>query len=859
MSLGRAKWLAILAISVGLTAALLNIRFPSSERLLSGELPVDEGAKEPNEQFHWQRAFPLQDIPDGAYATALKQARELDGGHSRSGEVSWTASGPTNIGGRITALVVHPQNHSTMWVGAADGGVLRTTNSGVTWTPLLDDWGSLSVGAIAIHPKNPDFLLVGTGEANAAGDCYDGIGILKTTNGGDTWTEAGLPNSRRIGRIVFDPGNPERIHVAVSGAHYSTGPDRGMYRSTNSGDTWEQTLFVSDSTCAIDVVIHPTDGNILYAAFWERIRTLTRRMAGGPTSRIWKSTDGGDHWAELSNGLPSPGPTVGRIGLALSASSPSTLCAIYANHPGYFAGVYKTTNAGDSWWRVDDVVGLQDLYSDFGWYFGNIRISPSNPNLVIALGVTLRRSTNGGVNWASITGSPHVDFHDLWMDPAGSGLYVSGNDGGVYTSTNSGGSWSKKPNLAITQFYAVTVDPQVPTRIYGGTQDNGTMRTFNGSLADWEKILGGDGFTCIVDPTSSDIIYGESQYGGLAKAINGYAFWSATNGVVSTDRINWHMPYVMQPSDPQRLYLGTQRVYRSTNGAASWAPISPDLTDGPGINVVFGTLSTLAVAASSPGTIYAGSDDGNVHVTTNDGGSWAEIDEGLPKRWITRLAVDPLDAASAYVTLSGFKEDVFLPHVFRTTDFGGAWTDISSNLPEAPVNDVMIDRQDLDRLFVATDVGVFMTNDLGGTWERLGSNLPTSVIVDLELDNATRTLVAGTHGRSTFSISLDDAVGTPRPSQHASTGISLAVPSPNPTSGLVKISFSVPQGAKARLTIHNVAGRTVRTLWNGNAGPSVDATWNGLEENGARAAAGMYFLRLEAQGEIATRTIALVR
>jgi photosystem II stability/assembly factor-like uncharacterized protein len=835
--------------------ALPNGRTARRDRISTPRGPV----KQPSEFFQRQRAFPFHEIPTGAYANAVRQARAFEGG-ARGSSALWEQSGPTNVGGRVTAIAVHPTTPSVLWIGAADGGILKTTNSGTNWTPLTDDFGSLSIGALAIHPTDPTFLLAGTGEANASGDSYDGIGILKTTDGGNTWAVTGLPESQRIGRIAFDPVNPSRIHVAVSGSLFTKGPQRGMYRSTDAGATWHQTLFVSDSTSAIDVAVHPTDGNIVYAAFWERLRRPNNRKVGGPTSRIWKSTNGGDTWSVLSTGLPAPGPAVGRIGLAIAKSLPTTVYAVYADDPGFFDGVYRSTNSGANWARVDDGSDLSDVYSSFGWYFGNIRVSPSNANTIFVLGLDLARSTNAGSSWSFITQDQHVDFHDLAIVPGSPGLFISGNDGGVYSTTNSGGAWAKKPDLPITQFYAITVDPQLPHRIYGGTQDNSTPRTLTGALDDWDILIGGDGFTCIVDPTNSNIIYGEYQYGGLQKSINGGAsFFDATSGVGFSDRINWHMPFVMDPNNPQRLYLGTHRVYRSTNGAGNWTAISPDLTDGSGGgNLVFGTMTTLAVAPSAPGTVYAGSDDGNVHVTTNDGGSWTEIDTGLPLRWVTRVAVDPGNAAIAYVTFSGYKQDDFLPHVFRTTNFGGMWTDISSNLPEVPINDLIVDPENTSRLYIATDVGVFTTTDLGGTWDVLGTGLPASVVADLELHDETRTLVAGTHGRSSFTISIEGAVDAPvSPSVLAS--LNFAAPSPNPSRGPVTFSFALPRESAARLTVHDVAGRVVRTLWNGPADGDRTVVWDRRDDAGQALAAGVYFARLEAEGAIATKSITLLR
>jgi photosystem II stability/assembly factor-like uncharacterized protein len=835
---------------------------------LSARDAAPPGPKQPNEYFHLQRAWPAHDVPAGKHAAALAHARTMAAAPFRSSAgAPWQAAGPTNVGGRITAIAVDPADDARLWIGGADGGVFHSSDTGVTWTPQLDGFGGLSIGALAHHPSASGVLLAGTGEANASGDSYDGIGLLKTTDGGATWAVTGLTTAQRIGRIAWNPVDTDVIHVAVCGGLFSKGPDRGMYRSTDGGVTWTQTLFVSDSTSAIDVAIDPVNPDNVYAAFWERLRAPDNRSVAGPTSGIWKSTDGGDSWSLLTNGLPS-GSLVGRIGLAVAASNPQTVYAIYADTPGYFDGVYKTTNGGTSWSRIDDGNDLSGAFSSFGWYFGNIRVDPTNANIVWAVGYSVYRSSDGGVNWTDRGGITHVDHHGFWIDPSNPSRIYDGNDGGFYLSTNSGISWTKRNTLPITQFYAITVDPQVPARIYGGTQDNSTPRTLTGALDDWDVLIGGDGFTCAVDHTDSDVMYGEYQFGGLAKTTNATSSnpsfnYSVKSGISGSDRTNWHAPFVMDPNNHLVLYFGTNKCYKTTNGAGSWTAISGDLTDGPGGgSLTFGTLTTIAVSATASNTIYVGSDDGNVHVTTNGGGNWTEIDAGLPVRWVTRVAIDPADDATAYVTFSGYKEDEFLPHVFRTTNHGSSWTDISGNLPDTPVNDIVPDPADANRLFLATDVGVFVTNDLGGSWELLGSGLPLSVVVDLELHHGTRTLVAGTHGRSAWKLDLQAAVDAPAVAgwESAIDGPQLAAPAPNPARGPVTLAFALPAAGSARLTVHDVAGRRIATLWDGAApAGGTRARWDGRDESGAPVAAGAYFVRLESAGEIRTEKIVRVR
>jgi len=724
------------------------------------EIELEKGEK-PSDWFWRQRAYPLDTVNIAAYHEAMDQAKRMRDEYGQSDEVIWQEAGPNNIGGRVTAIASHPSSPSVIYAGAADGGVLKSTNSGSTWTPVFDATGALAIGAITIDPSNANTIWVGTGEANTSGDSYPGDGIYRSTNGGAAWQNMGLPNSYHIGRIAIDPTNSQKIFVAATGALFTTNPERGVYRTLNGGTTWERVLYLTDSTAAIDVVINPQNPQIVYAAMWERIRHLTNRNVGGMTSGIWRSTDGGTNWSQLTSGLPPNSATNGRIGLTISLANPSILYAVYSNHPGDMMGVWKTANGGDTWTAATSPG--TSTYNGFGWYFGQIIVDPVDVNKVYVLGVPLRRSTNGGSSWSTIGGSMHVDHHALWINPNNTNLIYDGNDGGVYFSTNGGTGWTKCYNLHVSQFYDIEIDYLLPQRLYGGTQDNGTLRTLTGNLNDWTMIYGGDGFHCIVDFTNSNIIYAEYQYGEMAKSTNGgTSFASCLSGVNSADRRNWDTPFAMDPSNHNSLYYGTYRLYRTTNAASNWTAISSDLTDGLSSgNLVFNTLTTIAVAPTNGQVIYVGTDDGNVWVTQNGGTNWTPIYTSLPDRWITRVAVSPQDAGICYVTLSGYRIGEPLPHVYRSTNYGANWTNISGNLPEAPVNCIVEDPLNPQQLFIASDVGVYSTTNLGVTWQPLGSNLPICVIMDLKLHNPTRKLVAGTHGRSMYQATLDSLVSYP--------------------------------------------------------------------------------------------------
>jgi photosystem II stability/assembly factor-like uncharacterized protein len=727
---------------------------PSFEKE-EGEGEKKEEEKKPNDWFFMQRAYPLGYIPVDQYLASMRQAQRMRAEAGAKSAVVWSEAGPTNIPGRITDLAIHPDYPNTIYAGAACGGVFKSTDNGVSWTPIFDEQGTPSIGALAIHPDNPQILYVGTGEANGSGDSYPGTGIYKSTNGGSSWTHIGLENSYHIGRIAIHPLCPETVFVAACGKLFGTNPDRGIYKSTNGGATWEQKLFISDSTAAVDVAIDPTNPEIVYAAMWERFRRPDSRQVGGWTSGIHKSTDGGETWYQLTSGLPPSGPTVGRIGISVCQSSPNVIYAIYCDHPGYFMGVYKSTDYGESWTQTNDSA-LEDLVSSFGWYFGNIRVDPTDPNRVFAMGVYLYRTTNGGSYWSEVGYSVHVDHHALFISPVDHNRVYLGCDGGVYLSTNGGTGWNLCTSQPSTQFYAITIDYLNPQRLYGGTQDNGTLRTLTGALNDWDHIHGGDGFYCNVDYTNANVIYAEYQWGWLRKSTNlGYNWYYVMDGIDDYDRRNWCTPVIMDPINHNTLYYGTYRLYKTTDGGGWWNAISSDLTDGGGGgSLTYGTITTIAVAPSNTQVVYVGTDDANVWVTTNGGANWTNISAGLPDRWVTRVAVDPFAESVAYATFSGHKISESLPHIYRTTNYGSNWQSISSDLPEGPINDVIVDPQNPSALYVGSDVGVYVTYDLGGSWEPLGTGLPITTVHDLTFHEPTRKLVAGTHGRSMFSCQV---------------------------------------------------------------------------------------------------------
>ncbi len=719
----------------------------------------------PNDWFYIQRAYPGNDVPVAERLKAVDRAKSMRKDASdkaSSAAPSWTFSGPTNIPGRIADIAVHPTDVNTVYAASAAGGVFKSTTGGNSWTPIFDEIGPQPVGAIAINPANPNIVYAGTGEANAATDNYEGTGVYKSIDAGATWALVGLPNSYSIGRIVVDPLRPETVYVAVAGRMFGFSSERGLYRSQNGGSTWEQLLYVDDSTGCIDVAFHASTGTV-FAGMWHRWRNPMQRQAGGWTSAIWRSTDFGTNWVKLNGGitpgfgLPAPSSILGRIGLTLDQSS-ETIYAMFDEHPGNFAGIYRSDDLGSFWSRTNDG-SMGNFVNGFGWYFGQVRCAPGQPDIVYACGVPLYRSEDGGSTWTEVATNIHVDHHAIAFSPSNTNHVYNGGDGGVAFSSNGGDTWTARANMGNSQFYAMTIDKLNPQRLYGGTQDNGTLRTLTGAVNDWTRILGGDGFYSIVDHTNSAVIYAEFQNGNLHKSTNtGASFSSAMNGIdYSNERHNWSTPVEMAPYDNNVLYYGSNLLYKTSDGAGLWTAISGDLTDGndPG-NLSFGTITTIGASPNTPGVVYVGTDDANVWVTTNDGGNWTDITAGLPERWVTRVTVHPTDPTIAYVTLSGYKVGDHAAHIYKTTNSGGTWTPSGGNLFDAPINDVVIDPDyPQSALYIATDFGVYMTNDSGANWVELASGMPAVTPVhDIDFHQGTRKLVAGTHGRSMYSITI---------------------------------------------------------------------------------------------------------
>ena len=795
----------------------------------------------PGEWMYNQRAYPNGLINKNAIARGITQTKQaLANKTPNSG--SWSLVGPINVGGRITDVAISPENDNHLYISTAVGGVFKSTDKGSSWTPIFDNIGKPSIGNIEIAPSNAQRIYVGTGEANgsATSGAFFGDGVYKSDDAGSTWSHIGLEDSQHIGKIVVDPTNEDRVFVAATGVLYGKNEERGLYRTTNAGNTWDKVLYVTDSTAVIDVAINPVNTNILFAATWERIRYPWVRDYGGETSGVYRSLDGGDSWTKLANGLPVSDTETGRIGLAISQSDPSVVYASYTTNSitNTFDGLYKSTDNGDNWSLVAlDEIG--DVNSSFGWYFGNIRINPTDPNDVFVLGQKLYRTTNGGADWNQDY-YMHVDHHSMEFSKNDTNFIIAGNDGGVYLSENGGATWQHLENLPITQFYNIEVDYQQPNRMFGGAQDNNTLRTITGSNDDWHTILGGDGFQVNVDKNNTNNVYAEYQLGNLYRSTDGgdNMFW-AKDGIDESDRTNWNTPVEISPFNTDVLYFGSSRLYKSTNKAVNWNVISEDLTDGqhPTGSMSYGTLTAIAPSHLNLDVIYTGSDDGNVSVTFNGGTTWQSIDNDLPNRFVTQVAISPSNDLVTYVTFSGYYSLDYTPHIFKTTDGGESWTDISGNLPSIPINDVVVSA-DETTLFIATDTGVWYSINQGASWSIVGDNLPMTIVADIKIHEPTHTLYAGTFGRSMYSFDISNLhIGIPNYSLEANQFEIF----PNPVSERFTIKFTQQNRGEINLFITDIQGKVIIVLDRKN----VDLGEHELNYNVSFLQAGVYFVHLQ--------------
>jgi photosystem II stability/assembly factor-like uncharacterized protein len=687
--------------------------------------------------------------------------------------------GPFRGGRSLTASGI-AGDPTTYYFGATGGGVWKSTDGALTWTSVFDKEGTSAIGSLAVAPSDPNIVYVGTGEACLRGNISHGDGVYKTLDGGKTWKNTGLRDSRAIGKVIVNPKNPDIAFVAVLGHPFGPNPERGIFRTLDGGKTWEKVLYKDENTGGIDVAFDPRNSNILFAALWEVRRTPWSLSSGGPGSGLYRSNDGGTTWKKLENsekekGLPK-GP-YGRIGVSVAANSDRVYALIQASE----GGLYRSDDGGDTWQLVN---GSHSLIQR-PWYYMHIIADPQDPSTVYVMDVDAYRSTDGGRSFNKIK-VPHGDNHGLWIDPKNTNRMIASNDGGVTVTLDGGKTWSRQDNQPTAQFYHVIADSRTPYYIYGAQQDNSTVaiasRSDEGAIgrADWYDVGGGEAGYIAPYPPDPNIVYAADYEGlitrfdkrnGQLRNITNQTHLSDAGGAAPLEhRFQWTSPVLISPHDPDTLYHAGERLFKTTDGGVHWDAISPDLTrddkskqqpSGGPITIddsgteYYDTIFAVAESPVAKGTIWAGSDDGLIQITRDGGKNWTNVTPKDLPEWsrVSQIEASPFDSGTAYVAIDRHQNDDLHPHIYKTSDYGKSWTTIVKGIPDTTfVRAVREDPKKRGLLYAGTEMGVFVSFNDGGDWRPLQLNLPRAPIHDLIVKNDD--LVVATHGRS-FWI-LDD-------------------------------------------------------------------------------------------------------
>jgi len=755
--------------------------------------------------------------------------------------------GPTVMGGRVVDVDKHPNEANTFYVAYASGGLFKTSNNGGTFEPIFDNQARLTIGDIAISPANPDIIWVGTGENNSSRSSYAGFGIYKTTDGGKTWEHLGLENTQHIGRIIAHPTDPNIAWVASLGALYSTNEERGIYKTTDGGKTWNKTLFINDNTGVIDLVINPQNPNQLWTTSWERSRKAWEFVENGEGSALYSSEDGGETWNKITEGLPES-KFMGRMGIDICQSQPNVLYLVLDNQEeipkekedddekleftdflnfstkdvvempdeklekflrgngfpkkytaqsvksglqqgnyttqdiaNYYEDannnlfetqirgteLYRSDDYGKSWQKVNSYK-LDGLFYTYGYYFGQVRVSPQNPDVVYLFGVPLLRSEDGGKTFKSIAtyqnnGDVHADHHAMLIDPSNPNNLILGNDGGVYLSYDAGDNFIHLNNMAVGQFYTIAVDMAEPYNVYGGLQDNGVFYGSSKSVPnqskEWQRIMGGDGMFVGVNPLDNNTVYTGYQFGNYFRVNknSGKRKYITPKHDIGEEpyRFNWRTPVVLSKHNPDIVYFAGQKLFRSFDKGETWESLSEDLTQNKSYdNVPYSTITCVAESPLKFNIIYVGTDDGNVQVSRDAGDSWSLVNGSLPpNRWVSSIFASSHEEGTVFITLNGYRGDEITTYVYKSEDFGQNWTSLKSNLPNESCNVIVQDPVQPNLLYLGTDLALYISFDGGESWEMF-SPLPNVAMYDMIIHPRENELVVATHGRSMYVIDV---------------------------------------------------------------------------------------------------------
>lgn len=695
--------------------------------------------------------------------------------------LKWRSVGPAYVSGRIADFAVNPKNHSEWYVAVASGNIWKTTNNGHTFSPIFDNYGSYSIGALALDPTNHNIIWAGTGENNHQRALGYGDGVYKSLDGGKSWKNMGLKESRQIGMICIDPRNTNTVFVAAEGSAWGGGGERGLYKTTDGGENWKKVLNISENTGVNNVIIDPENPDIMYATSEQRRRHVHTKIGGGPESAIYKSTDAGENWRKLSSGLPSG--HVGGMGIAVSPVNTNYVYAIIEAE-GSSGGFFRSTNKGESWHKMSP-------HTSSGQYYNEIYCDPLDVNKIYSVETVSHVSNNGGKTWKPLsTKSRHVDDHALWIDPSNTKHFIIGGDGGIYDTYDGGKNYRHIPNLPVTQFYRVYVDNDTPFyNVYGGTQDNNSIggpsrNTSSGGVTsgEWINTVGGDGFWGMVDPKNPDIVYSEYQYGNVYRYDKKtgeklYIKPQVKKGDL-TYRWNWNAPFVISKHNNKRLYIAANKVFKSDDRGRSWKAISSDLTANIDRNTwavmgkywssdavqkdlstsLYGTIVSFAESPISEKLLYVGTDDGLIQTTVDGGKSWTKQSNfsGVPAHtYVSDICPSKFNENIVFASFDNLKRDDFKPYIYKSTDKGKTWTSIANDLPKnGTVHTIAQDSKNPNLLFVGTEFGIFFSHNGGKNWIQLKSGIPTIAVRDIAIQERENDLILATFGRGIYI--LDD-------------------------------------------------------------------------------------------------------
>jgi photosystem II stability/assembly factor-like uncharacterized protein len=694
------------------------------------------------------------------------------------------------MGGRVADLAVVDDNPSVFYVGTASGGVWKTVNHGTSFEPVFDHESTSSIGDVTVSQRNPNLVWVGTGEPNNRQSSPYGNGVYRSLDGGANWQHMGLDETRHIGRIQIDHRDNNRVFIGAVGHLWGPNEERGVFRTTDAGQTWEKVLFINEDTGVIDLAMDPHDSNTLFAAAYQRRRTAGGFNGGGSGSGIYRTMDGGDTWERLAEGLPQG--DMGRIGLDIYRRDPDIVFATVEAGGGR-GGVYRSTDRGNSWEHLS-------TQNNRPMYYSQIRVDPSDPNWVYSGGLNIYVSSDGGRTFRGATAEVHSDHHAMWIDPNNSNNLIIAGDGGISVSFDRTRTWRQLRNIVISQFYEIGVDMREPYFVCGGLQDNGswcgpsrTLTTLGIRNRDWYNIGGGDGFYVRIDPTDSSVLFGESQGGNVYRKnlITGESQRirplprAQGQGPDSGEEVdfawNWNTPMLISEHDNRLIYIGSSHLMKSADRGVTWEAVSPDVTTGvnrddleimgtqvqrgttlsanDGISS-YGNLTTISESPTSPNVLYVGTDDGNIHGTRDAGTNWVMLSGDMPglaapNTVVTRVVASRFNEGRVYATFDGHERDDYRPYVYRSDDYGNTWEPIVSGLPDdATVNIIVEHPRNENLLFLGNEIGVFVSIDRGDSWAQLKNNLPTVPVDDIVIHPRENDLVLGTHGRGIWI--LDD-------------------------------------------------------------------------------------------------------